>query len=160
MSELTVPGLLEKKRAQEPICMLTAYDATQAQLVEAGGVDAVLVGDSLGMVVQGHASTLPVTLADMVYHTRCVAAGLQQPLLITDLPMLSEATPDRAAESARQVMAACAQRRLFPHAPEGHGRRAHLAFGRIEAGTGDSQLRVSTADVLRDLVDDLVQLPA
>lgn len=109
MSELTVPGLLEKKRAQEPICMLTAYDATQAQLVEAGGVDAVLVGDSLGMVVQGHASTLPVTLADMVYHTRCVAAGLQQPLLITDLPMLSEATPDRAAESARQVMAAGAQ---------------------------------------------------
>ena len=109
MTALTVPRLKQMKQAAEPICMLTAYDATQAHTVEAGGVDAVLVGDSLGMVVQGADSTLPVTIDQMVYHSRCVAAGLKRALLITDLPMLSEATVDRAAESARQVMAAGAQ---------------------------------------------------
>ena len=109
MPSVTIPELAEMKRRAEPICMLTAYDATQAQTVEAAGIDAVLVGDSLGMVVQGEDSTLPVTIEQMVYHTRCVAAGLSRALLITDLPMLSDATPERAAESARRVMAAGAR---------------------------------------------------
>jgi len=68
------------------IAMLTAYDASFAALAERAGVDVLLVGDSLGMVVQGHRTTLPVTLDDIVYHTRCVVAGCSRPLVIADLP--------------------------------------------------------------------------
>ena len=70
----TVPGLATMAREGEKIAMLTCYDASFAALLEGAGVDALLVGDSLGMVIQGHTSTLPVTLDEMVYHTRCVAA--------------------------------------------------------------------------------------
>ena len=66
--------------------MLTCYDASFAALLERSGVDAMLVGDSLGMVIGGHASTLPVTLDDMVYHTRCVVAGAKRTLIVADMP--------------------------------------------------------------------------
>ncbi len=68
------------------IAMLTAYDASFAGVAERAGVDVLLVGDSLGMVVQGHATTLPVTLEQMLYHTRCVVAGCSRPMVIADLP--------------------------------------------------------------------------
>ncbi len=71
----TVPALAEAKRNGSKIVMLTAYDAGFARILDANGVDLVLVGDSLGMVVQGHDSTLPVSVHDMVYHTACVARG-------------------------------------------------------------------------------------
>ncbi len=70
----TVPALAEAKRNGQKLVMLTAYDAGFARTFDANGVDLILIGDSLGMVVQGHDSTLPVTVADMVYHTRAVAA--------------------------------------------------------------------------------------
>jgi 3-methyl-2-oxobutanoate hydroxymethyltransferase len=72
---LTVPKLRQMKASGEKIVALTAYDASFARLLDAAGVDLVLVGDSLGMVLQGHASTLPVTVEDIVYHTACVARG-------------------------------------------------------------------------------------
>src|SRR5687768_56002 len=70
----------------EPIAALTCYDASYAVLVDQAGVDLVLVGDSLGMVIQGHDTTVPVTVDDMIYHTRAVARGTYRPFLVADLP--------------------------------------------------------------------------
>lgn len=83
---VSVTELAKMAAAGQRIAMLTAYDASFAAVAERAGVDVLLVGDSLGMVVQGHATTLPVTLADTLYHTRCVAAGCTRPLVIADLP--------------------------------------------------------------------------
>lgn len=102
---MTVPRLRQMKIAGERIVSLTAYDASFARLVDAAGVDVVLVGDSLGMVIQGHASTLPVSVADMVYHTACVSRGLRNALLIADLPFQSYATPQRALDSSIPLLA-------------------------------------------------------
>lgn len=87
---VTVPSLRAMKAEGRPIVMLTAYDASFAWQLEAAGVDIALVGDSLGMVVQGHRSTLPVTLDHMVYHTSMVARGLNATLLVADLPFMSD----------------------------------------------------------------------
>ena len=87
---VTVPGLREMKSQGRRITMLTAYDASFAWQLEAAGIDVALVGDSLGMVVQGHASTLPVTLEHMVYHTCAVARGLSSTLLVADLPFMAD----------------------------------------------------------------------
>jgi 3-methyl-2-oxobutanoate hydroxymethyltransferase len=101
---LTLSTLRRMKADQAPIVALTAYDYSFARQLDAAGVDVVLVGDSLGMVMQGHASTVPVTLDDMVYHTRCVARGLERAYLMVDLPFLSD-TDDRAAlASAARLM--------------------------------------------------------
>jgi len=105
----TVPALLEAKRNQQKLVMLTAYDASFARAMENNGVDLILVGDSLGMVVQGHDSTLPVQLRDMVYHTTIVARGLKRAFLAADLPFGSDATPQRALDAALQLLAAGAQ---------------------------------------------------
>ena len=103
---LTVPKLRQMKAAGEKIVALTAYDASFARVLDAAGVDLVLVGDSLGMVVQGHASTLPVSVDDIVYHTACVARGLHAPLLVADMPFQSFATPERALDAATPMLAA------------------------------------------------------
>ena len=87
---VTVPGLRAMKAQGQRITMLTAYDASFAWQLEAAGIDVALVGDSLGMVVQGHASTLPVTLDQMVYHTAAVARGLSATLLMADLPFMAD----------------------------------------------------------------------
>jgi len=87
---VTVPGLRAMKAQGQRITMLTAYDASFAWQLEAAGIDVALVGDSLGMVVQGHASTLPVTLDQMVYHTAAVARGLSATLLVADLPFMAD----------------------------------------------------------------------
>jgi 3-methyl-2-oxobutanoate hydroxymethyltransferase len=102
--------LLTYKQEGRPIAVLTAWDAISAALVEEAGADAILVGDSLAMVVLGHATTLPVTLEEMVLHTRAVGRGLQrpagqQPLIITDLPFLSyQCGLDEAMAAAGQVL--------------------------------------------------------
>jgi 3-methyl-2-oxobutanoate hydroxymethyltransferase len=97
-------------RTGEKIAMLTCYDASFAALLDRAGVDAMLVGDSLGMVIGGHASTLPVTLEDMVYHTRCVAMRAKAALVIADLSFGSyQASPQQAYGSAARLMAAGAQ---------------------------------------------------
>lgn len=101
---VTVPALRVAKREGRKLVMLTAYDAGFARAADAGGVDMVLVGDSLGMVVQGKPSTLPVTVAEIVYHTQCVARGLRAALLVADMPFQSYATPERALDAASVLM--------------------------------------------------------
>lgn len=93
---LTAPQIRARKGGDR-LVSVTCYDATFARLVDAAGVDVVLVGDSLGMVVQGHGSTLPVTLEDVVYHTRAVSRGLSRAHLVADLPFLTYQIDDREA---------------------------------------------------------------
>jgi 3-methyl-2-oxobutanoate hydroxymethyltransferase len=104
LAPISVPTLRKMKLAGTPIVMLTAYDASYARVMDAAGVDVVLVGDSLGMVVQGEASTLPVTISDVVYHTRAVRRGLSHALLVADLPFLSYATAERALDAAQRLL--------------------------------------------------------
>jgi 3-methyl-2-oxobutanoate hydroxymethyltransferase len=106
---VTAPSLQAMRNTGEKIAMLTAYDASFAALMDRCGVDAILVGDSLGMVCQGHTSTLPVTLADVAYHTASVARGIQATFLIADMPFGSYATPETAFNNAVQLMQAGAQ---------------------------------------------------
>jgi 3-methyl-2-oxobutanoate hydroxymethyltransferase len=86
---MRVPDLKEQKRRGEKIVMLTAYDATMARLLDRAGVDVLLVGDSLGMVVLGYETTLPVTLEEMLHHTRAVSRGAERALVVADLPFLT-----------------------------------------------------------------------
>ena len=102
---LTVPDLRKMKGEGRRIVALTAYDASFARVLDGAGVDFVLVGDSLGMVVQGHGSTLPVTVADIVYHCAAASRGLASALLVADMPFQSCATPLRALESATPMLA-------------------------------------------------------
>jgi 3-methyl-2-oxobutanoate hydroxymethyltransferase len=107
---VTLPRLREMRAAGEPITMLTCYDASFARLLDAQGVDCLLIGDSLGMVVQGLDSTLPVTIADVAYHTRCVARGLSSAWLIADMPFGSyQAGPAQALDNAVALMQAGAK---------------------------------------------------
>ena len=103
-SAVTIPELSAMKARNEKIVVLTAYDASFANIVDESGVDVILVGDSLGMVIQGHETTLSTTLDDMVYHTRCVARGTKRALLLADLPFMSYPTAERAAESAARLI--------------------------------------------------------
>jgi 3-methyl-2-oxobutanoate hydroxymethyltransferase len=105
----TVPALADAKRDKRKLVMLTAYDNSFARVLDANGVDLVLVGDSLGMVVQGHDSTLPVNVEDIVYHTAAVARGLQRALLVADLPFQSDATPERALDASIALLQAGAE---------------------------------------------------
>ncbi|HSC97125.1 MAG TPA: 3-methyl-2-oxobutanoate hydroxymethyltransferase [Burkholderiales bacterium] len=98
-----------QKMAQEGsrIAMLTCYDASFAAVLEAAGVDSLLVGDSLGNVLQGHESTLPVTLRDMVYHTQCVARGSKRAFIVGDMPFATfQVSPQEAFHNAAELMAA------------------------------------------------------
>ncbi|RJF97861.1 3-methyl-2-oxobutanoate hydroxymethyltransferase [Noviherbaspirillum saxi] len=106
---VTAPSLLAMRTAGEKIAMLTCYDASFAALMDRCGVDALLVGDSLGNVCQGHSSTLPVTLADIAYHTASVARGNKHALLIADMPFGTYATPETAFDNAVKLMQAGAQ---------------------------------------------------
>jgi len=106
----TLSNLQKLAREGEKIAVLTCYDASFATLLENAGVDVLLVGDSLGMVVQGEETTLPVSMADMVYHTRCVARGAKQAFIVADMPFGSyQHGPARAFVNAAKLMAAGAQ---------------------------------------------------
>jgi 3-methyl-2-oxobutanoate hydroxymethyltransferase len=87
--KVTVPEILKMKRAGRKIAVLTAYDYSFARILDDAGIDILLVGDSVGSVVQGQESTLPVTLEEMIYHTRIVARGRKRALLVADMPFLS-----------------------------------------------------------------------
>ena len=102
--KVTVPMLQQMKRNKQRIATLTAYDASFARSMDAAGIDAVLVGDSLGMVIKGGENTVSVSVADMVYHSRCVAQGLHSALLIADMPFQSYASVDRALDSAAMLL--------------------------------------------------------
>ena len=106
MSKVTTARLLAMKQEQQKIAMITAYDATFAHVFEQAGVHAILIGDSLGMVLQGEKSTLKVTMEDMAYHTRCVANGCDKALVVADLPFMSYSTPEQACRNAATLMRA------------------------------------------------------
>jgi 3-methyl-2-oxobutanoate hydroxymethyltransferase len=105
----TILSLAQMRENNEKIVMLTSYDASFASLVDNCGVDIILVGDSLGMVIQGHASTLPVTMDEMTYHTACVARGTRFSMVLADLPFASYSTPEQAMTHAAQLMRAGAE---------------------------------------------------
>ncbi len=109
MSITTISTLHKKKQAKEKFAVLTAYDATFAHLASEAGVDVLLVGDSLGMVLQGKDSTVPVTLDEMCYHTAAVARGNQGALIMADMPFMTYATPEAAMLNAAELMQAGAQ---------------------------------------------------
>lgn len=102
---------LQQMKAQgEKIAVLTSYDASFAALSDKAGVEVLLVGDSLGMTIQGHSSTLPVSLQDMQYHTRCVASTARNAFIVTDMPFGSyQRNPEQAFDNAATLMAAGAQ---------------------------------------------------
>jgi 3-methyl-2-oxobutanoate hydroxymethyltransferase len=103
---VTVPDFRAAK-GHRKLAVVTGYDYTSAKLLDAAGVDAILVGDSLGMVVQGHATSLPVTLGQMIYHTQCVLRGTKRALVIGDLPFLSyHESPRQAVRSAGKFLKA------------------------------------------------------
>ncbi|MEE8108147.1 MAG: 3-methyl-2-oxobutanoate hydroxymethyltransferase [Gammaproteobacteria bacterium] len=101
---VTISTLVKMKAEGMPIACLTAYDASFANLVDEAGVDLVLAGDSLGMVIQGHPTTVPVTVDDVVYHCKAVARGLTRSFLVGDLPFLSYTTPRQAMGNSRRLM--------------------------------------------------------
>jgi 3-methyl-2-oxobutanoate hydroxymethyltransferase len=101
---VTVATLAAMKSRGEPIVCLTCYDASFARLMEAAGVDLLLVGDTLGMVLQGRPSTIPVTVDQVVYHSACVARGRSRALQVADLPFLAYATPERAFDNAARLL--------------------------------------------------------
>ena len=104
MAAITVRKLRKMKQDGDKITMLTAYDASFARILNQQSVDVVLVGDSLGMVVQGHESTIPVTMDDMVYHTKIVSPACQHSLVLGDLPFMSCTSPQQAIKNATRLM--------------------------------------------------------
>lgn len=101
---LSVTDLSAMKQAGEKISCLTAYDASFSALLDRVGIDVILIGDSLGMVVQGQSSTVPVVVDDMVYHSRCVTRVRQRAFVVADLPFMSYATREAAAQNAARLM--------------------------------------------------------
>jgi 3-methyl-2-oxobutanoate hydroxymethyltransferase len=103
---VTLTTLFKIKKRGEKFACLTAYDACFASILGAAGVEVILVGDSLGMVLQGHDSTLPVTMEDMVYHMQCVKRGNKGALLVADLPFMSYSSETQTLENAAALMRA------------------------------------------------------
>jgi 3-methyl-2-oxobutanoate hydroxymethyltransferase len=122
-ARLRVHHLQEAKQRGQRLTAVTCYDATFARLVDAAGIDIVLVGDSLGNVIQGHASTLPVTVDHIVYHCTAVSRGLQRAHLVADLPFMSYRNPDVALQNAGRMLA------------EGHAHAVKLEGGAEMAPT-------------------------
>lgn len=101
---VTLASLRDLKARGERFACLTVYDASFTRVLEAAGVDVLLVGDSLGMVIQGHDTTLPVTVDDIVYHLKCVARARRRALLMADMPFMSDASAPTALHSAARLM--------------------------------------------------------
>ncbi|WP_330543539.1 3-methyl-2-oxobutanoate hydroxymethyltransferase [Aeromonas hydrophila] len=109
MSKITTTNLLKMKQEGQRITAITAYDATFAKLFDDEGAHVLLIGDSLGMVLQGGQDTLGVSMDEMVYHTRCVVRGTTNALVVTDMPFMSYATPEQTYQNAARLMAAGAR---------------------------------------------------
>ncbi len=103
-SRLTLPTLRKMKQERQPIVALTAYDYSFACLLDHSGVDIILVGDSLGMVIQGHQTTIPVSMANMLYHTSIVNRGVERALLVMDMPFMSYLSTERALDNATDAL--------------------------------------------------------
>ncbi|VAW67265.1 3-methyl-2-oxobutanoate hydroxymethyltransferase [hydrothermal vent metagenome] len=106
-ARVSINTLREMKARGEKIACLTAYDVSFAQLLDSVGVDIVLVGDSLGMVIQGLGSTIPVTMDEMIYHGQVVSRGLKRAFLVMDMPFMSDASTAQAVENAGRFMKEC-----------------------------------------------------
>ncbi|TYK67343.1 3-methyl-2-oxobutanoate hydroxymethyltransferase [Colwellia echini] len=106
MAKITTASLLNMKQQGEKISTITAYDASFAKLFDQAGIHAILIGDSLGMVLQGQDSTLPVTVEEMAYHTRSVKRGVEKSLIIADMPFMSYANQEQAIANAALLMQA------------------------------------------------------
>jgi len=106
MAKITTSTLIKMKQQGEKISTITAYDASFAKLFDQAGIHAILIGDSLGMVLQGQDDTLPVTIDDMVYHTQSVRRGVENTLIIGDMPFMSYATKEQAFINAAKLMQA------------------------------------------------------
>jgi len=104
MKKVTTKTLLSMKQAGEKFATLTAYDASFAKVLDNAGVDVILVGDSLGMVIQGHETTVPVSMDDMVYHASCVASSTRRAMLMVDMPFMSYTNIDQALMNAARLM--------------------------------------------------------
>ncbi|MCP4994946.1 MAG: 3-methyl-2-oxobutanoate hydroxymethyltransferase [Gammaproteobacteria bacterium] len=104
MPNITTALLSEMKQRGEKIAVLTSYDASFTQLMEEAGVEVILIGDSLGMVIQGQESTLPVAVEEMVYHTQCVSRGRRDALLVADMPFMSYSSAEQALTTAGLLM--------------------------------------------------------
>ncbi|WP_017780525.1 3-methyl-2-oxobutanoate hydroxymethyltransferase [Aeromonas dhakensis] len=109
MSKITTTNLLKMKQEGQRITAITAYDATFAKLFDDEGAHVLLIGDSLGMVLQGGQDTLAVNMDEMVYHTRCVVRGTTNALVVSDMPFMSYATPEQTYQNAARLMAAGAR---------------------------------------------------
>jgi len=109
MSKITTASLLKMKQDGQKFTAITAYDATFAKLFDDEGAHVLLIGDSLGMVLQGGQDTLAVNMDEMVYHTRCVARGTSKALVVADMPFMSYATPEQTYQNAARLMAAGAR---------------------------------------------------
>jgi len=119
---------LRLKKGQEKIIMLTAYDYQMAKILDEAGIDLLLVGDSLGMVFQGHLDTKSVTMEHMLYHTRAVAKGAKGTPIIGDMPIYSDKTVEKALENARRFVEAGA------HGVKIEGNKSEVVEGLVEAG--------------------------
>jgi len=104
MAKITTSSLLKMKQQGEKISTITAYDASFAKIFDLAGIHAILIGDSLGMVLQGQDDTLPVSIDDMAYHTQCVKRGVENTLIIADMPFMSYATQEQALNNAAKLM--------------------------------------------------------
>jgi 3-methyl-2-oxobutanoate hydroxymethyltransferase len=132
MPKTTILDIYKKKAETKKITMLTAYDYPTAQIVDQAGIDMILVGDSLGMVVQGVSSTLPVTMDEMIYHTRMVVRGAQSAMVVGDMPFLSyQAGRSEAVRNAGRFLkeAGCEVVKL-----EGGGQMADTIRAIVDAG--------------------------
>ena len=109
MSKITITDLQKMKQDGQKITAITAYDASFAKLFDDEGAHVLLIGDSLGMVLQGGQDTLAVSVEEMVYHTRCVTRGASNALIIADMPFMSYATPEQTYQTAARLMAAGAR---------------------------------------------------
>lgn len=106
MKKITTTSLQKMKKAGEKIAVLTAYDASFAKLFDEQGVDVILIGDSMGMVLQGKDDTLSVSIRDIAYHTECVKRGTERAMIVADMPFMSYATPETTWQNAATLMAA------------------------------------------------------
>ncbi len=130
--QITVPEFRAAKAKGAKLAVVTAYDYTSARLCDEAGVDAILVGDSVGMVVQGHPNSLPVTLAEMIYHTKCVMRGARRALVVADMPFMTyQVSAKQAVRNAGRLM-----KEAGAHAVklEGGVRMRHAIRACVDAG--------------------------
>ena len=167
---ITIQDIQTMKEHGERIPMLTAYDYTTAQMIDAAGIPLILVGDSLGMVVLGYDSTVPVTLDDMIHHTKAVVRGAQRALVIGDLPFLTYATPDQALHNAGRMLqeagcqavkleggmavASTVQRLTLAGIPV----MGHLGYTPQSVHQIGTRVQARQADAARQLIEDALAL--